>query len=112
MINFTKLDPIKLLVCAAIINVVTASPVLLDRAKNCAREANRFCDASGTKDALQYLMPREISHLKGFMQALESPDKSPLSNGVIPPSPGAVDQYYNDSTGEGDDGEIGASSLP
>jgi Mn-containing catalase len=53
-------------------------------------------------------MTREITHLRAFMQALESLDKSPLSIGVIPPSPGVVDQYYNDSTGEGDDGEIDA----
>src|ERR1700734_877231 len=65
-----------------------------------------YCDDAGTKEALQFLMTREITHLRAFMQALESLDKDPLSIGKIPPTPGIVDQYYNDSTGEGDDGEI------
>jgi manganese catalase len=78
------------------------------RAKIVYERLINFCDDSGTKDALQFLMTREITHLKAFMQALESLGKSPLSIGVIPPSPGVVDQYYNDSTGEGDDGEIDA----
>src|SRR5687768_1002261 len=67
-----------------------------------------LCDDAGTKEALQFLMTREITHLRAFMQALESLDKHPLSIGAIPPTPGIVDQYYNDSTGEGDYGEIDA----
>ncbi len=39
-------------------------------------------------------------------QALDSLGKPPLAVGLIPPTPGIVDQWYNDSTGEGDDGEI------
>lgn len=39
------------------------------------------------------------------MLALESLGKSPLSIGNIPPTPVIVDQYYNTSTGEGDNGE-------
>lgn len=65
-----------------------------------------FCDDPGTKEALQFLMTREITHMRAFMQALDSLGKPPLSIGLIPPTPGIVDQYYNDSTGEGDDGEI------
>lgn len=39
------------------------------------------------------------------MLALESLGKSPLSIGNIPPTPVIVDQYYNMSTGDGDNGE-------
>ena len=53
-------------------------------------------------------MTREITHMKAFMLGLESLGKDPLSIGKIPPTPGLVDQYFNDSTGEGDDGEIDA----
>jgi Mn-containing catalase len=53
-------------------------------------------------------MTREITHLRAFMQALESLGKSPLSIGSIRPTPGIVDQYYNDSTGTGDQGEMDA----
>jgi Mn-containing catalase len=63
-----------------------------------------FCDDVGTKEALQFLMTREITHMKAFMLALESMGKDPLSIGEIPPTPGVVDQYFNDSTGEGDEG--------
>ena len=67
-----------------------------------------FTDDAGTKEALQFLMTREITHLKAFMKGLESLGKDPLVIGVIPPTPGLVDQYFNDSTGEGDDGETDA----
>lgn len=67
-----------------------------------------FCDDQGTKEALQFLMTREITHLRAFMQALDSLGKSLLTIGKIPPTPEIVDQYYNDSTGTGDNGEIDA----
>ena len=66
------------------------------------------CDDAGTKDALQFLMTREITHMKAFMQALASLGKDPLTIGRIPPTAGLVDQYFNDSTGEGDEGEFDA----
>ena len=50
-------------------------------------------------------MTREITHMKAFMLALDSMGKDPLPIGKIPPTPGLVDQYFNDSTGEGDFGE-------
>lgn len=78
------------------------------RAKIVYERLINFCDDPGTKDALQFLMTREITHLRAFMQALESLGKSALSIGQIPPSPGIVDQYYNDSTGKGDNGEVDA----
>ncbi|MDQ6705034.1 MAG: manganese catalase family protein, partial [Acidobacteriota bacterium] len=64
-----------------------------------------FCDDPGTKDALQFLMTREITHMKAFMLALDSMGKPALSIGKIPPTPGLVDEYFNDSTGVGDEGE-------
>jgi len=78
------------------------------RAKIVYERLINFCDDPGTKDALQFLMTREITHMKAFMAALESMGKSALSIGKIPPTKGIVDEFYNDSTGEGDDGEIDA----
>jgi Mn-containing catalase len=78
------------------------------RAKIVYERLINFCDDAGTKDALQFLMTREITHMKAFMAALESMGKPALSIGQIPPTPGTVDEFYNDSTGEGDDGETDA----
>jgi len=47
--------------------------------------------------------------MRAFMQALDNLHKPALSIGLIPPTPGIVDQYYNDSTGEGDLGEEDAT---
>src|ERR1700731_2065789 len=78
------------------------------RAKIVYEPLINFCDDPGTKDALQFLMTREITHLRAFMHALEMVSKTPLSIGLTPPTPGMVDQWYNDSTGKGDNGEIDA----
>jgi Mn-containing catalase len=78
------------------------------RAKIVYERLINFTDDAGTKDALQFLMTREITHLKAFMLGLESLGKDPLSIGQIPPTPGLVEQYFNDSTGEGEDGEVDA----
>ena len=67
-----------------------------------------FCDDPGSVDALQFLMTREITHMKAFTAALESMGKDRFSIGKIPPTPGLVDEYFNDSTGEGDEGESDA----
>src|SRR6185503_6849773 len=67
-----------------------------------------FTDDAGTKDALQFLMTREITHMKAFTAALESLGKPRFSIGQIPPTPILVDQFFNDSTGEGEDGEFDA----
>lgn len=75
------------------------------RAKIVYERLINFCDDAGSKDALQFLMTREITHLKAFMAALDSMGKDPLSIGLIAPTPGIVNQFYNDSTGEGDMGE-------
>ena len=42
--------------------------------------------------------------MKAF-SALESLGKDPFSIGKIPPTPGLVDQFFNDSTGEGEPSE-------
>jgi len=75
------------------------------RAKITYERLMNFCDDPGTLDALQFLMTREITHMKAFSLALESMGKPMLSIGRIPPTPGIVDQYFNDSTGTGDRGE-------
>ena len=80
------------------------------RAKIVYERLLHLTDDAGSQEALQFLMTREITHLKAFMQALESLGKDPLSIGAIPPTPKIVDQYYNTSTGEGDDGEIDAQA--
>jgi len=67
-----------------------------------------FCDDAGSKDALQFLMTREITHMKAFMAALESMGKDPLQIGHIPPTPDVVNKYFDDSTGTGDMGETDA----
>jgi Mn-containing catalase len=63
-----------------------------------------FTDDPGTKEALQFLMTREITHMRAFTAALESMEKPPFSIGTIAPTPGLVDQYFNGSTGEGEEG--------
>ena len=75
------------------------------RAKIVYERLINFCDDPGTKDALQFLMTREITHMNAFTLALESLGKGPLEIGQIQPTPKLVDQYFNDSTGEGDYGE-------
>ena len=65
-----------------------------------------FCDDAGSKDALQFLMTREITHMKAFMLALDSMGKPPLKIGEIAPTSGLVDQFFNDSTGEGENGAV------
>jgi len=78
------------------------------RAKIVYERLLNFTDDTGTKDALQFLMTREITHMKAFTAALESLNKPRFSIGQIPPTAGLVDQFFNDSTGEGEDGEIDA----
>ena len=75
------------------------------RAKIVYERLINFCDDPGTKDALQFLMTREITHMKAFSAALESLGKDPFSIGNIPPTAGLVDEYFNDSTGVGYEGE-------
>jgi Mn-containing catalase len=76
------------------------------RAKIVYERLINFCDDAGTKDALQFLMTREITHMKAFTAALDSMKKPAFSIGRIAPTPGLVNQFFNDSTGAGDEGEI------
>jgi Mn-containing catalase len=76
------------------------------RAKIVYERLINFSDDAGTKDALQFLMTREITHMKAFSLALESMGKPAFSIGRIAPTPGLVNQFFNDSTGSGDHGEI------
>ncbi len=78
------------------------------RAKIVYERLINFTQDAGTIDALQFLMTREITHMKAFTAALESLGKPRFSIGQIPPTPVLVDQFFNDSTGEGEDGEIDA----
>ena len=77
----------------------------VDLRSNIAAEAR--ADA-GTIDALQFLMTREITHMKAFTAALESLGKDRFSIGSIPPTSELVNQYFDDSTGMGDRGEPNA----
>ena len=64
---------------------------------SCVRRAEfmllfRMQDA-GTKDALQFLMTREMHPLKAFTAALESMKKPAFSSGKLAPTPGLVNQF-------------------
>ncbi|MFZ5674804.1 MAG: DUF892 family protein [Pseudomonadota bacterium] len=78
------------------------------RAKIVYERLINFCDDAGSKDALQFLMSREITHMKAFTAALESMEKPRFSIGKIAATEGLINQYFNDSTGEGDHGEFDA----
>ncbi|SFS10689.1 Mn-containing catalase [Granulicella pectinivorans] len=60
-------------------------------------------DDPGSIDTLQFLMTREITHMKAFSAALESLEKNPFSIGRLKPTPGIVDEYFNASTGDGNE---------
>jgi Mn-containing catalase len=78
------------------------------RAKIVYERLINFTDDAGTIDALQFLMTREITHMKAFTAALESLGKDRFSIGAIPPTAELVNQYFDDSTGMGDRGEPNA----
>jgi len=82
------------------------------RAKIVYERLINFTQDQGTIDALQFLMTREITHMKAFTFALESMGKDPFTVGTIPPTPGLVDRYFNDSTGQGDGGEQDVTGAP
>ncbi len=76
------------------------------RAKIVYERLINFTNDAGTRDALQFLMTREITHMKAFAVALETMHKPRFMVGHLPPTPGLVDQFFNTSTGVGEDGEI------
>jgi Mn-containing catalase len=75
------------------------------RAKIVYERLIEHTDDPGSIDALQFLMTREITHLKAFTAALESLEKPAFSIGFLKPTPGIVDEYFNASTGAGDEGD-------
>jgi Mn-containing catalase len=88
--------------------------VAVDLRSNIAAEARAkivyerlisFTQDSGSKQALQFLMTREITHMRAFTAALESMEKPQFSVGIIEPTPRLVDQFFNASTGESQYGE-------
>jgi len=64
-----------------------------------------FTTDKGSQQALQFLMTREITHMRAFTAALESMGKPFFSIGTIAPTEGLVDQYVNASTGSGEEGQ-------
>jgi Mn-containing catalase len=78
------------------------------RAKIVYERLIQFTDDQETINALQFLMTREITHMKAFTAALESLGKDRFSIGSRPPTPDLVRQYFDDSTGMGDRGEPNA----
>jgi Mn-containing catalase len=79
------------------------------RAKIVYERLISFTDDAGSKDALQFLMTREITHMKVFMVALDGLGKGDLEIGKLPPTAGLVDQFFDDSTGQGDQGQTDAA---
>ncbi len=75
------------------------------RAKIVYERLIAFTDDVGSKQALQFLMTREITHMRAFTAALDSMEKPQFSVGIIQPTPGLVDQYFNASTGENELGD-------
>ncbi len=75
------------------------------RAKIVYERLINHTDDRGTVDALQFLMTREITHMKAFSAALESLEKPPFSIGRLAVTPRLVDEYFNASTGDGEEGD-------
>lgn len=75
------------------------------RAKIVYERLISFTQDTGSKQALQFLMTREITHMRAFTAALDSMDKPQFSIGIIEPTPTLVDQFFNASTGESQYGE-------
>lgn len=63
-----------------------------------------FTQDVGSRQTLQFLMTREITHMRAFTAALDSMGKPAFSIGTIAPTPVLVDQYFNASTGSGPEG--------
>jgi Mn-containing catalase len=71
------------------------------RAKIIYERLVNVTDDAGVRDALTFLMTREIAHQKSFEKALYSMDKS-FPPGKLPGDPRFTDVYVNTSRGEGD----------
>jgi Mn-containing catalase len=75
------------------------------RAKIVYERLISFTQDQGSRQALQFLMTREITHMRAFTAALESMEKPQFAVGIIQPTPKLVDQFFNASTGESQYGE-------
>src|SRR5438132_1227380 len=62
------------------------------------------CEDPERKDLLMDIGTEELSHLE-VVGTLARLRKDRFTIGKLPPTPGLVDEYFNDSTGEGDQGE-------
>ncbi|HVG38796.1 MAG TPA: manganese catalase family protein, partial [Pyrinomonadaceae bacterium] len=71
------------------------------RAKIVYERLINVTDDPGLKDALGFLMTREIAHQKSFEKALYAIDGN-FPSGKLPGNPEFTDKYYNMSQGEGD----------
>src|SRR5579871_1331657 len=78
------------------------------RAKIVYERLIKCTDDQDSINALQFLMTREITHMKAFAAALESLGKDRFTIGSIPPTPGLVNQYFDDSTDGSQSGEPNA----
>ena len=75
------------------------------RAKIVYERLISFTQDPGSKQALQFLMTREITHMRAFSAALESMEKPAFSIGTIAPTPILVDEFFNASTGQSQYGD-------
>lgn len=82
------------------------------RAKIVYERLINHTDDPGSVDALQFLMTREITHMKAFSAALESMEKPPFSIGRLAATPKLVNEYFNASTGDGDEGDTDIKKAP
>lgn len=71
------------------------------RAKIIYERLINVTDDPGVKDALTFLMTREVAHQKMFEKALYSIENN-FPPGKLPGNPEYTDKYYNMSTGAGD----------
>ena len=71
------------------------------RAKIIYERLINVTDDPGVKDALGFLMTREIAHQKSFEKALYAIEPN-FPSGKLPGIPDFADMYFNMSQGEGD----------
>jgi Mn-containing catalase len=71
------------------------------RAKIIYERLVNLCDDPGVKDALGFLMTREIAHQKSFEKALYAIEAN-FPPGKLPGQPEFTNTYFNMSQGEGD----------
>ena len=71
------------------------------RAKIIYERLINLCDDPGVKDALGFLMTREIAHQKSFEKALYAIEVN-FPPGKLPGQPAFTDTYFNMSQGDGD----------